>query len=352
MKRFAVLLSTVAVVVLLCGPINAAGLSVGDKAPALSVSEWVKGDPVDLARDASRRVHMVEFWATWCPPCKATIPRLTEFQKKYGDRLAIIGVTTPDSIGNTPSAVRRFVRKLGAEMDYRVAIDNGTRTSDAYMRAAGVSGIPHAFIVGKSGNILWQGSPLDPSLEDVLTDVVEGTYDLSRAKVQAEVERRFQALELPAQMGQFSVVWDGLVGILKLDPSNAGAIDVLVQIYTNETQDKKAMRDWASTHIATNRNNVLAMQRLAAALSSGMDMTMRMPDLALEAAKAAYEGAEGKDALATALYARAVYQVGDVDRAIALQEDAVAAASAEDRELHREILEYFRLCRKLRDGLK
>ena len=55
-------------------------LGVGDKAPPLSISDWVKGAPVDFAKDIGKKIYVVEFWATWCPPCKASVPRLTDFQ--------------------------------------------------------------------------------------------------------------------------------------------------------------------------------------------------------------------------------------------------------------------------------
>lgn len=349
MKRASVQVFALGLVTLACKPASAA-LDIGDRAPALVIAEWVKGERLDLQREIGKKIYMVEFWATWCPPCKASVPRLTEFQRKYKKDLTIIGVTAPDDRGNTPKAVRRFVKRLGSGMEYTVAIDKDMATTNAYLSAAGIVGIPHAFIVGRDGRVLWQGSPLDPSLDDVLGQVVSGTYDVSHAKVQAEVERRFQALEFPAQMGRFSEVWDGLIGILKLDPTNSAALDILTQVYVNEIRDQEAFRTWAGSHIAKNRGNMLAMQRLAAALCANGDLSTRTPDLALEAAKAAYEASNERNATSIAIYARALYQIGDLDRAVALQKDAAALGDEADRKMLREILEYYSLCKSLRDG--
>jgi thiol-disulfide isomerase/thioredoxin len=71
---------------------SAQTLSVGDDAPALEISKWAKGEKVDrLEKD---RTYVVEFWATWCGPCRTSIPHLTQLQKNYKDKgVQFIGVS-------------------------------------------------------------------------------------------------------------------------------------------------------------------------------------------------------------------------------------------------------------------
>ena len=64
--------------------------SLGDPAAPLEIAEWIKGDAVDLAEAKGTKVIVVEFWATWCGPCKVSIPHLTEMQKKYANRGVVI----------------------------------------------------------------------------------------------------------------------------------------------------------------------------------------------------------------------------------------------------------------------
>lgn len=325
-------------------------LHVGDKAPPLSIKEWVNGDAVNLSRDASNKIHLVEFWATWCPPCKASIPLLTKYQNKYKNDLTIIGVTDPDGRGNTIKAIRRFVKKRSKEMTYTVAIDDNSKTANRYLLAAGAIGIPHSFLVGRDGNILWQGSPLDPQLGEILPKVIDGSYDLSAAKVEQEVMKRLQALSLSIQMGQWATVWDGLIDILKIDPTNEVAMDALVNIYAQELRNTKSFRTWTRTYIDINKSNPKAMTQLAGKLLQINDFTTSVPDLALEAAKNAYHSTNKRDAMAMTTYARALYHIGHLDRAITLQEEAVAIASSEISRDARSALKYYQLCKQLRES--
>src|SRR6516225_6973214 len=136
---------------------RAEGLGVGDKAPALEVKEFVKGDAVD--KFDKGKVYVVEFWATWCGPCRATIPHLTELQKQHKD-VTFIGVSVWE---NDQAKVQPFVKEMGDKMDYRVALDSvpaGKPRGDGamaqgWMTAAGQDGIPTAFIINGEGRVAW-----------------------------------------------------------------------------------------------------------------------------------------------------------------------------------------------------
>ncbi len=321
-----------------------AGLDIGDAAPPLSITEWIKGSPVDLQKDA-KKIHVVEFWAVWCPPCKMSVPLLTRIQKKYAKDVVIIGVTEPDFGRNSPAAIRAFVKSQGDVMDYTVAIDSG-KTTRAYMASAGPIGIPHAFIVGKDGRVAWQGSPLDPAFEDVLSRISAGTYD---AKLAQKIDRRLQEISYLAQRSEWKRVREGLIEILAMDPAHEIALVFFMRISIEEFGDLEAYRKWARSHINAHRKNARAMSRLGDALSSIVDVTIRFPDIALDAAKAAYQIEGQHDATVIAVYARTLYQVGALDRAIALQQDAVALASADNRQRLQETYDYYRLCKKTRE---
>lgn len=170
----------------LAQPVSSAEL--GDAAKPLQIATWVKGTPLDLAAAKGKQIVVVEFWATWCPPCRASIPHLTEMQKKFKD-VAFVGVSDEDA-----ATVKKFVAKMGDKMDYTVAVDDDDKTSDAYMKAFGIGGIPHAFIVDKTGHIIWHGHPMG-DLEKTLEEVVAGTFNPDKSKKRDAARKKVEEFE-------------------------------------------------------------------------------------------------------------------------------------------------------------
>ncbi len=126
---------------------------LGDPAPPLTGLEWVKNGPVEMKPGT---VYVVEFWATWCPPCKVSIPHLTELQHKYKDKnVVIVGISTEKM-----DKVKPFVEQRGSEMEYAVAVDSEQTVSAGYMDAFGRNTIPSAFVVDANGKIVWVGHPM------------------------------------------------------------------------------------------------------------------------------------------------------------------------------------------------
>ncbi|MBL8730663.1 MAG: redoxin domain-containing protein [Planctomycetes bacterium] len=180
----------------LFAPLPAQELVAGKPAPALHVAKWVKGDPV--AAFAKDRVYVVEFWATWCGPCIAGMPHLSEVQKRHAAQLTVIGVTSEDE-SNSLADVEAMVAAKGDTMAYTVAWDDERKTHVAWFDAAEQEGIPCCFVVDKQGTIAWIGHP--QWLDTILPDVLAGAYDPAAlaGKVTA-IEKRLTRIFLAAQV--------------------------------------------------------------------------------------------------------------------------------------------------------
>ncbi|MBK8554106.1 MAG: TlpA family protein disulfide reductase [Ignavibacteria bacterium] len=148
------------------------GVSVGDEAPALSVDEWLKGEPVTSFEND--KVYLVEFWGTWCGPCIENIPHLSDIEKKYSSQgLVVIGVATHEFDGR--EKLDKFMKDRGSEMEYRVAFDTDLtmeRDWDTGETGGDNFRLPVCFLIDKSGKVIFTGHPSDKKLEDMIESAV------------------------------------------------------------------------------------------------------------------------------------------------------------------------------------
>ncbi len=115
---------------------------------------------VDFVKDAPKidgKPVILEFWATWCPPCRQSIPHMNEIYKKFKDKgLVIIGVTEEDN-----STITQFTKKN--PINYSAGTDRGGKLNKAFA----IEGIPHAVIADKTGKIVWEGHPMELKESDI-----------------------------------------------------------------------------------------------------------------------------------------------------------------------------------------
>ncbi|MBI5204505.1 MAG: TlpA family protein disulfide reductase [Nitrospirae bacterium] len=117
--------------------------SIGDTAPDFTL-KGINGNTISLA-DYKGKVVMVEFWATWCPPCRELAPILEKIHKKYKDKGFIILALVSRDEGE--AAIKSFIKEHGITYPVLLA-DQET------MRHYGVSSIPVNFIINKEGRVV------------------------------------------------------------------------------------------------------------------------------------------------------------------------------------------------------
>lgn len=171
-------------------------LTIGDPAPKLQVGRWVQGAPIPNFEPG--KAYIVEFWATWCGPCRQSIPHLNELYQKVKDKdVVVIG---QDVWEQNEDGVAPFVAKMGDQMTYRVTLDDKSAQKDGamaltWMKAAGQNGIPTAFIINKRGLVAWIGHPMTLS-ESVLDEVLADNYDLAKAAADFEQVQKDRAAKM------------------------------------------------------------------------------------------------------------------------------------------------------------
>lgn len=131
-------------------------VDVGDPAPKLRISQWIKGDPVSLQDGREKNVYVVQFWSTWCPACRRSLPMLSSLQDELEKKgVVVIGITDEQ---DDVEAVRQFVKKNDERVRFRVAVDSKRETRAAFFDEEDSDSLNYSFIIDRDGKVAWHGS--------------------------------------------------------------------------------------------------------------------------------------------------------------------------------------------------
>jgi thiol-disulfide isomerase/thioredoxin len=161
-------------------------------APAFQLND-LEGKPLSLA-EAKGKIVLLNFWATWCGPCRAEIADLVDLQKRYAEKLEIIALATDE---DDADEVRRFVLKSG--INYRVAM-----ISDEVRRDyGGIAALPTSFVIDAQGRIVQKHVGLnDPTIYELevkamLGEPVDAKVEYFEDNGQIFLKNAGRATELP-----------------------------------------------------------------------------------------------------------------------------------------------------------
>ncbi len=328
-----------------------ATLKIGDPVPKLQTGKWVQGEPVKKFEPGT--AYLVEFWATWCGPCRVSIPHLNELATKYKDKgLIVIG---QDCWERDESRVAPFVKQMGEKMTYRVALDDKTdsetgKMAETWMAAAGRDGIPSAFLVDTKGLIAWIGHPLQLK-EKVLEDVLAGKYDVKKAaadyqqqqKNQAQLRPVWTALNRALQNKDWDEATAKLAEVEKLMPEDEReSLDMVRLAILVGKEDYPAVYKLAAKVSEAHKDNAMLQNQLAWQIATAPEIKQRDLGLAETIASRANEAAKGKDPAILDTLARVKFMQGKKQEAIALQEKAVELAESDRQKQFQKTLESYK----------
>ncbi|MGC4032407.1 MAG: TlpA disulfide reductase family protein [Tepidisphaeraceae bacterium] len=326
-------------------------LKVGDPAPKL-VGKFIQGEPVTSFEQG--KLYVVEFWATWCGPCKAQIPHINELHNKYKDKgLVVIG----QDVWETEDGVAEpFVKSMGEKMAYRIALDTSAdegrkgAMAQTWMSAAGKNAIPATFIVDGKGTIVWIGHPMDLN-ESLIEQGLAGKLDAQTASLAAADTEKSKAVirGLAKQINDAMAAKDYAKASPLIDQLQAALPDD--QKYTADGYRVDVLLAQGNTDAATKlaqetsektTTNIMFLHTLASRLTMSDTASKPALETGLKLATRTNELLGGKDATSLILMARTQFRLGDQAGAVASQEKVVGVSKAAARPRMQAMLDSYK----------
>ena len=298
----------------------------------VAAATWVQGEAPKSFEPG--KVYMFECWATWCGPCIAAIPHVNELYKKYHAKgFNVYGMNVwEDGLDK----VEKFVKAKGDGMSYPVAYTGkGSAFETTWLKAAGVRGIPHAFIV-KDGKIVFTSHP-SRITESVIEALLSGDEGAKKAADEinaagAATEKMsavMQAYRQAAAKGDADAMAAQMAELEKLDPKNPQLASMKLELLV-------AKKDWPAATKAIEEMpdgpaRQMTLSMTASRISSSADDTY--PADFVKVVCKAYTAMVGDNKSPTSpisspVLATLQWKSGDKDAAVATAKAAAAKATA------------------------
>ncbi|MGD9690555.1 MAG: TlpA family protein disulfide reductase [Phycisphaerales bacterium] len=337
-------------------------LSVGDPAPAIIASKWIRGEAPEGWQAGTPtalrgQVFVVVFWASWNAPSRRSLEGQSRLvvtanaPAGHGDEASgparptvrVIGVAGTDAHGESLERVAAVLERRSEAIGAEVIFDDGARTREAWLAAALISNLPAAAVVAPDGRLAWIGNPAAGArdLARTVESLRAGTFDFARAQEAERVERERKA-RIEAQGVELLVELQRAVADNDLERV-AEAADLLVRLDGDRYARLAVTRFEALVELRPDaarayamelcrgrlREDGVALTALGWAMLGAPGRSGKELPLVLEIARRACELGDGFDSSALELLARVHFERAEYAEALEALTKAAAAAPTE-----------------------
>ena len=349
------------------GQEDAPALTIGSKAPDLDVKYWLSDNDgmfLHTTKIEDGHIYVIEFWATWCGPCIGAMPYIAELQEKFEDKKVQIISVSDEDLNTVENFLEQIVpgdkdRRTFGDLtnSYCLTTDPDKSVKEDYFRAAKRTGIPCAFVVGKTGLIEWIGHPME--LGQPLERIVDDKWNRNEFLVEENKKREARKRAAVARKKLIGSLTE--IQALANDDQPEKAVQLLDELMEDESlfEQKSALKSFrlkimldanlksASSSLKQyteeNRNNGGLLNEIAWGIfqrhEANGDVDMELLRQAKKTAEYAVKAEPRSGAILDTL-AHLIYVVdGDIDKAIEIQKDALQRADPRERRNLRAFLD-------------
>ena len=352
-------------------------LTIGSDAPALDVEHWVQdGDGTfkPVTKFEKDKVYVVEFWATWCPPCVASMPHISKLQQDYADQgVQFIAISdepleTVEGFLEKPTRDDPDVSYGEITKHYCLTTDPDRSVSNDYMKAAKQNGIPTAFIVGKDSHIEWIGHPMqiDDPLQQVVADAWDRVAFLETFKFKQEMSQTMEQVMSLVHGEKFDEARKTIADLQQRAPNDDAKAEITQMSQWIESailnkiiegDEELALKQLDKVFGTDDEENASTLFQVAMQLGSKLEAGVKISPKVVGKIATLIEKSLGDDVAAKvekdqmAVYllhslAQLRFHQGDVDKAIELQATVVESVEAENREYFQDRLEHMKAAKE------
>jgi thiol-disulfide isomerase/thioredoxin len=318
-------------------------MTIGSNAPVPQIEKFVRG--TEPTWFESGKVYVIEFWATWCGPCKQSMPHISDMADKYKGKVIFVGVSD-----EKVDTVTKFLDtdEWKQKARYNLATDPDRSTHKQYMEAAAQNGIPTAFIV-KDNKVQWIGHPM--TMDEPLKQVVDGTWNPGKYQIDFEAETAMAR----KQMERRSAVakarkagdWDAILKMIDEDVaaaperSKASLLVSKFQILLTDANKPADGYKLGREIAAANKDNAMVLNQMAWFVVDNAKVKDRDLKFAIETAQQAVDASKGEDGSVIDSLARAYWESGNKAKAIEWQKKAIEKAKGDMTDELKETLKKY-----------
>jgi serine/threonine protein kinase/tetratricopeptide (TPR) repeat protein len=320
-------------------PSRTLSLEIGDAAPPLAFRTFLKGDPI--SQFESGKIYVLDFFYPEIASVGSSIPTMSRLQKKYPN-ITFVGVGV---LERNDFRFRTQLESNGDRVSHRIAaeafppsdtslVDNG-RMNVTWLKAAGQK-LPATFIVNGEGKIAWVGDLLD--VETCLTNIIAKRWDLTDAAIK---ERKLQEirgkLSSAERSGETKKIVELADASISIDPQSERSFT-----YKKLLALQKA-KDWDQTVKVGERfadimiSSPELLNNLAWTFVTGSESKLKK--LGLKLAEKADRTADQNDAATADTYAKALFETGDISKALEVQNRAMKLAKGTSFQFNAGLLD-------------